>query len=930
MTNPLLTDAPLPAFGAIEASHVEPAIRQLLDANRREIAALLASGADQWDTLIVPIERMHHRLARAWSPVGHLNGVMNSDDLRAAYNACLPLLTAYHTELGQNAELCAAYQRVADREGAALSAEQRKLVENALRDFRLAGVSLPDDRKQRFGEVMERLATAQSKFDENVLDATNAWSRHVVDERELDGLPANAVHRARAAAEAAGSAGWLFSLDAPTYQAVLTHAANEPLRRDFYEAWVTRASDRGPHAGQWDNGPLMAEILALRHEAANLVGFANFAEYSLATKMARDPAEVVDFLQSLARVSRPAAEREFTELEQFAGRPLPSWDVAFYSEKLKNERLQVSEEALRPYFPLPRVLAGLFTVVTRLYGVRIVANPSVEVYHPDVRFFDVLERDGTPRGGFFLDLYARPKKRGGAWMDECVGRIRTAEASALPVAYLVCNFSPAAGEQPSLLTHHEVLTLFHEFGHGLHHMLTRVDYPSVAGINGVPWDAVELPSQFMENFAWRDEVLPLISAHVETGEPLPHEMLARAAGQPHVPGRHADRAAARIRAVRFPAARGIRAGPAAAHRRDPGRGARGGRRRAAAGVQPLPAQLPARVLGRLRGRVLQLQVGRGAVRRRVRRVRGTAAYSTSRRRAASCARSSSAAAAATRWRPSSSSAAASPRSSRCCGRWASRRRPRHAHRHLERQFAARPPAAPDGLARGQPGGRRSCCRRRSCPTPTSRARRSRRSATRSRSAVSAPTTASRSCRAQPLDDVVAGIPGFEDEQKRVLAATVAGVRVIDVYVPNGQTVGSEKYEYKLRWFAALREYVAAELARHPHLVVLGDYNVAPEDRDVHDPKAWEGSVHVSEPERAALRALLATGLEDCFRRFEQPEKSYSWWDYRMMAFRRNAGLRIDLILASTALAQNCGGVSHRQGATQARTAVGPRAGGRGV
>jgi oligopeptidase A len=527
MTNPLLTDALLPAFGAIEASHVEPAIRQLLDANRREIASLLESGADHWETLVVPIERMHHRLARAWSPVGHLNGVMNSDELRAAYNACLPLLTAYHTELGQNAGLCAAYQRVADREGPALSAEQRKLVENALRDFRLAGVSLPADRKQRFGEVMERLATAQSKFDENVLDATNAWSRHVVDERELAGLPANAVHRARAAAEAAGSAGWLFSLDAPTYQAVLTHAVDEKLRRDFYEAWVTRASDRGPHAGQWDNGPLMAEILALRHEAANLVGFANFAEYSLATKMARDPAEVVDFLRRLARVSRPAAEREFAELERFAGRSLQAWDVALYSEKLKNERLQVSEEALRPYFPLPRVLAGLFTVVTRLYGVRIVANPTVEVYHPDVRFFDVLERDGTPRGGFFLDLYARPKKRGGAWMDECVGRIRTADASALPVAYLVCNFSPAAGEQPSLLTHHEVLTLFHEFGHGLHHMLTRVDYPSVAGINGVPWDAVELPSQFMENFAWRDEVLPLISAHVDTGEALPHEMLAR-------------------------------------------------------------------------------------------------------------------------------------------------------------------------------------------------------------------------------------------------------------------------------------------------------------------------------------------------------------------------------------------------------------------
>jgi oligopeptidase A len=527
MTNPLLTDAPLPAFRTIQASHVEPAIRQLLEQNRAAIAALLEAGADRWDTLVVPLERMHHRLAKAWSPVGHLNGVMNGDELRAAYNACLPLLTAYHTELGQNAQLCAAYQAVADREGPALGAEQRKVVENALRDFRLAGVSLPADRKQRFGEVMERLATAQAKFDENVLDATQAWSRHVTEEGDLQGLPANALRRARDAAVAAGQEGWLLTLDAPTYQAVLTHAVNEGLRREFYEAWVTRASDRGPHAGRWDNTPLMAEILALRHEAAGLVGFASFAEYSLATKMARDPAEVIEFLQRLAQVSRPAASREFAELEQFAGRQLAAWDVAFFSERLKNERLQVSEEALRPYFPLPRVLAGLFTVLGRLYGVRIVANPAVEVYHPDVRYFDVLDRDGEPRGGFFLDLYARPKKRGGAWMDECVGRIRLGGTSALPIAYLVCNFTPPVGEQASLLTHHDVLTLFHEFGHGFHHLLTRVSVPSVAGINGVPWDAVELPSQFMENFAWRDEVLPLISSHVETGEALPHEMLAR-------------------------------------------------------------------------------------------------------------------------------------------------------------------------------------------------------------------------------------------------------------------------------------------------------------------------------------------------------------------------------------------------------------------
>ncbi len=527
MANPLLDDSPLPDFPAIEAAHAEPAIRQLLEENRRTLAGLLEAGAQGWDGLVAPIERMHHRLARAWSPVGHLNGVMNGEELRAAYNACLPLLTAYHTEIAQNERLCAAYQRVMEAEGDRLQPVQRRLLENALRDFRLAGVDLPADRKQRFGQVMEQLATAQAKFDENVLDATQAWSRHVTDEAELAGLPETTVQRARQAAQDVGQAGWLLPLDAPNYQAVLTHGEREPLRREFYEAWVTRASDQGPHARQWDNTPLMGEILALRHEAAGLVGFANFAEYSLATKMARENGEVLGFLRELARVSRPAALREFAELEQFAGRSLEAWDVAFFSERLKRARLDISEEALRPYFPLPRVLAGLFAVVTRLYGVRVVGRPDVPVYHPDVRYFDVVDRDGAPRAGFFLDLYARPHKRGGAWMDECVGRARLPGAAALPVAYLVCNFTPPVGDVPSLLTHHEVLTLFHEFGHGLHHMLTRVDYPSVAGINGVPWDAVELPSQFMENFAWRDEVLPLISAHVGTGEPLAAETLAK-------------------------------------------------------------------------------------------------------------------------------------------------------------------------------------------------------------------------------------------------------------------------------------------------------------------------------------------------------------------------------------------------------------------
>ncbi len=525
MDNPLLHDATLPAFQAIRPEHIEPAIRQVLQDNRRGLQELLAAGAEGWDGIVVPMERMQHRLARTWSPVGHLNGVANGDELRAAYNTCLPLLTAYHTEIAQNAALCAAYQRIKDTQYAGLRPEQRKLVDNALRDFRLAGVALAPDRKSRFRELMERLATAQAKFDENVLDATNAWTREVEDAAELAGLPVAVIARARAAAEKNGHSGWLFTLDAPNYQAVLTHAENRQLRRDFYTAWLTRASEQGP--AQWDNTALIEDILALRHEAAQLAGFASFAEYSLATKMARDPAEVLEFLRRLARLCRPAAQREFAELEAFAGTTLEAWDVAFHSERLKLERLAVSEEELRPYFPLPRVLQGLFAVAQRLYGVRIEERKDVEVYQPDVHFYDITGDDGKPRGGFFLDLYARPRKRGGAWMDECLGRIDLAGAQALPIAYLVCNFTPPGADRPSLLTHYEVLTMFHEFGHGLHHMLTRVNFPSVAGINGVPWDAVELPSQFMENFAWREEVLPLISGHVETGASLPLEALRK-------------------------------------------------------------------------------------------------------------------------------------------------------------------------------------------------------------------------------------------------------------------------------------------------------------------------------------------------------------------------------------------------------------------
>jgi len=529
MTNPLLTEFSLPPFSAIKPAHVEPAIRDLLARNRAELQGLLDSGVATWNGLVAPLEAMQHRLNRTWSPVGHLNAVMNNDELRAAYNACLPLLSAWHTDLGQNERLYAAYETVLKREGTQLSSAQRKLLDNALRDFRLAGVALPAEKKARFKAVMEQLSTLHAKFDENVLDATNAWSRQITNENELAGLPPPIFARAKAAAESKQESGWLFTLDAPNYQAVLMHAEHEPLRREFYEAWVTRASDQGPNAGQWDNTVLMEQILALRHELAALVGFANYAEYSLATKMAKSVDEVNGFLQQLAELSKTAAQKEFAELEEIAQHPLNAWDVGFYAERLKRQRFDISEEALRPYFPAPRVLSGMFAVAEKLYGVRIVERSGVDLYQ-GAQFFDIVNADGTQRGSFYVDLYARPKKRGGAWMDECVGRMQFGGSQHLPVAYLVCNFMPPSADKPALLTHSEVVTAFHEFGHGLHHMMTRIDYPSVAGINGVPWDAVELPSQFMENFAWREEVLPLISAHIDTGAPLPAAELKRLQG----------------------------------------------------------------------------------------------------------------------------------------------------------------------------------------------------------------------------------------------------------------------------------------------------------------------------------------------------------------------------------------------------------------
>jgi oligopeptidase A len=530
MTNPLLEIESLPAFDRIEPAHARPALERVLAENRALLAQLAAQAEPTFASLVVPVEEMGYRLSRVWSPISHLNAVANSADLRAAYNECIPLLTAYASELGQNAALKAGYEHVLQHEGDVLAAESRRVLENALRDFRLAGVDLPADRKARLRELQQRLAQLATKFAENVLDSAAAYTRKVDDESELAGLPPNAVERAAADARAAGQLGWLFKLDQPTYLAIMTCAESAPLRRDIYEAWVTRASELGPSAGRFDNNPLIGEILRARHELAELLGFESFADYALATRMAKDSGQVQHFLHDLARRCRPAGTQEFADLEAYAGRKLDAWDVAFYAEKLQAKRFKVSQEELRPYFPLPKVLSGLFALTQRLYGISVRERPEVPVWHPSVRYHDLLDAAGDVVAGFYLDPYARAEKRSGAWMDECVIAKSLPTGTALPVAQLVCNFTAPLGEAPSLLTHTEVTTLFHEFGHGLHHMLTRVPYPSIAGINGVAWDAVELPSQFMENFVWRTEVLPLISAHARSGEPLPTEMLQRLLG----------------------------------------------------------------------------------------------------------------------------------------------------------------------------------------------------------------------------------------------------------------------------------------------------------------------------------------------------------------------------------------------------------------
>ncbi|HEB0101192.1 TPA: oligopeptidase A [Serratia marcescens] len=533
MTNPLLTPFSLPPFSAIRPEDIVPAVQSALADCRAAVERVVAQpGPFTWDNLCQPLAESDDRLSRIWSPIGHLNSVKNSPELRAAYEQALPLLSEYGTWVGQHEGLYQAYRSL--KEGAAfeaLSVPQRKAVDNALRDFELSGIGLSADKQQRYGEIVARLSELGSTYSNNVLDATMGWSKLITNEAELSGLPESALAQAQAMAQAKEQDGWLLTLDMPSYLPVLTYADNRALREEMYRAFATRASDQGPNAGKWDNSEVMAETLALRHELAQLLGFDTYADKSLATKMAESPEQVIGFLSDLAKRARPQAEQELAQLRAFAKQhygvdELEAWDITYYGEKQKQHLFSISDEQLRPYFPEQRVVEGLFEVVKRIYGITAKERKDVETWHPDVRFFDLFDADGELRGSFYLDLYARENKRGGAWMDDCVGSLRKADGTLQkPVAYLTCNFNRPLGDQPALFTHNEVTTLFHEFGHGLHHMLTQIDTAGVSGINGVPWDAVELPSQFMENWCWEPEALAFISGHYQSGEPLPKAML---------------------------------------------------------------------------------------------------------------------------------------------------------------------------------------------------------------------------------------------------------------------------------------------------------------------------------------------------------------------------------------------------------------------
>ncbi|MGB0964872.1 MAG: oligopeptidase A [Litorivicinus sp.] len=526
--NPLLQSHALPPFSQIQPQHVQGAVETLIQGVKQAVEQAV-QGPATWQALVAPIEQAQERLSEAFSPVGHLKAVMDSPELRDAYNACLPLLSELSTWMGQHQGLYEAYKTLAQGEGfAQLSEAQQKVITDAVRDFELAGVGLQGQARARYGEIRARLSELSSAFSDAVLDASQAWTLNITDEQELAGVPASAMGMMQALAQARDLPGWLVTLDAPVMMAIMSFAQNRELRAQVHQAWSTRASDQGPNAGEFDNAQRIDEILALRHELAGLLGFEDYAAYSLATKMAQSNDQVIEFLEDLANKAKPFAEREVQALKDFAAQhrlsELEAWDYGYYSERLKEQTFDIDQEALRPWFPLPKVLEGLFAITGGLFDFSVRQIHDADLWHTEASFWEI-QRQGQPVGYFYLDLYARENKRGGAWMDVCRSRWRENDQLHLPVAYLTCNFSRPVGDQPALLTHDEVVTLFHEFGHGLHHMMTAQETLGVSGIAGVPWDAVELPSQFLENFCYEPEGLSLMSAHFQTQEPLPQAQL---------------------------------------------------------------------------------------------------------------------------------------------------------------------------------------------------------------------------------------------------------------------------------------------------------------------------------------------------------------------------------------------------------------------
>ncbi len=523
----------LPVFSTVNVDNIPTDIQKRIEKNQTDLAALLTTEDNTWQALIQPLDNLGEHLSQPWSIISHLNSVVNTPELRQAHESCLPMLAEYYTHLSQNKALFNAIENLLTTQRESLNPEQIKVLENSLRDFKLAGVHLNTKQKQHYLEISQRLSKLTSEFSNNILDATYGWHYHTTDENLLAGLPDHAKEKAKQEANKKSLDGWVFTLDMPSYLAVMQYADASELRKACYQAFVTRASHEGPNAKKWDNTDIINQIMAARVELANLLGFKTYADYSLTTKMVQSAEQVITFIEQLISASKKQAENEYKELCDFAKsfdgtEHLHIWDVPYYTEKLRLNRYDLSQEDLRPYFPIEQVLAGLFSTVNKLYGISVEKVPSADVWHEDVNCFAVYDQQKELIAYVYMDLYAREHKRGGAWMDECKVRRELDDGSIQkPIAYLVCNFNPPIGDKPALLTHDDVVTLFHEFGHTLQHILTKMKYSDISGINGVAWDAVELPSQFLENWAHEKESLNLIAKHYQTGESLPDELFNR-------------------------------------------------------------------------------------------------------------------------------------------------------------------------------------------------------------------------------------------------------------------------------------------------------------------------------------------------------------------------------------------------------------------